>query len=141
MKSSIVSWNRRLVVGLIAIAGAWAVQAPGAIASQQLGLLRRESGHGDGVVKEWQWVNPHTWLHLTADDGKGGKVEWEARRPRAGRADSRRLDPRVLKPGDTVTVHYSPAKDGSKVGIIARVTLARRHRARQRRPPRVNWKE
>ena len=77
-----------------------------------------------GVVKDWQWVNPHTWLHLTADDGKGGKVEWEleGRAPgvliRAGWTRS------VLKPGDAVTVHYSPAKDGSKVGIIARVTLA-----------------
>ena len=29
-----------------------------------------------GVVKEFQWVNPHTWLHITVDDGKGGKVVW-----------------------------------------------------------------
>jgi hypothetical protein len=77
-----------------------------------------------GVVKEWQWVNPHTWLYLTADDGKGGSVEWqlEGRAPgvllRAGWTKS------VLQPGQKVTVHYSPAKDGSKVGIIARVTLA-----------------
>jgi len=31
-----------------------------------------------GVVKEFRWVNPHTWLYLTIDDGKGGKVEWAA---------------------------------------------------------------
>ena len=29
-----------------------------------------------GVVKEFRWVNPHTWLVLTVDDGKGGKAEW-----------------------------------------------------------------
>jgi hypothetical protein len=29
----------------------------------------------------------------------------------------------VLKPGDQITVHYSPSKDGSKVGMIARVTF------------------
>src|SRR5262245_50367195 len=29
-----------------------------------------------GVVKEWKWSNPHTWLYMTVDDGKGGKVEW-----------------------------------------------------------------
>ena len=23
-----------------------------------------------GVVKEWKWSNPHTWLYLTVDDGK-----------------------------------------------------------------------
>ena len=77
-----------------------------------------------GVVKEFQWVNPHTWLHLTVDDGKGGKVEWavEGRAPgillRAGWTKA------SLKPGETVTVDMSPAKDGKPTGIIARVTKA-----------------
>jgi hypothetical protein len=77
-----------------------------------------------GVVKEWQWVNPHTWLHLIVNDPKAGKVEWaiEGRAPgvlrRAG------WDKTVLKPGETVTVHFSPAKDGSRVGMIARVDKA-----------------
>ena len=77
-----------------------------------------------GVVKEWQWSNPHTWLLMTVEDGKGGTTEWamDGRAPgvllRAG------WTPKVLKPGDKITVHYSPSKDGSKVGMIARVTLA-----------------
>jgi hypothetical protein len=75
-----------------------------------------------GVVKSFEWVNPHTWLHLVVDDGKGGQVEWavEGRAPgiltRAGWTRS------SLKAGERVTVDMSPAKDGSKVGIIARVT-------------------
>jgi len=75
-----------------------------------------------GVVKEWRWTNPHTWLYMTVDDGKGGKVEWavEGRAPGVlGRAG---WDRTILKPGEKVTVHMSPAKDGSHVGIIARVT-------------------
>ena len=77
-----------------------------------------------GVVKEFQWVNPHTWLHLMVDDGKGGKVEWaaEGRAPgillRAGWTRS------SLKGGETVTVDMSPAKDGTRTAIIARVTKA-----------------
>jgi hypothetical protein len=77
-----------------------------------------------GVVKDFEWVNPHTWLHVVVDDGKGGKVEWacEGRAPGVlGRAGWSRS---ILKPGETVTVHMSPAKDGSKVSIIARVTKA-----------------
>jgi hypothetical protein len=77
-----------------------------------------------GVVKEFQWVNPHTWLHVVVDDGKGGKVEWaaEGRAPGIlGRAGWSRS---VLKAGETVTIDMSPAKDGTKVGIIARVTKA-----------------
>ena len=75
-----------------------------------------------GIVKEWKWTNPHTWLYLTVGDDKGGKVEWavEGRAPGVlGRAGWDRF---VLKPGEKVTVHMSPAKDGSRVGIIARVT-------------------
>jgi hypothetical protein len=75
-----------------------------------------------GVVKEWKWTNPHTWLYMTVDDGKGGKVELavEGRAPGVlGRAG---WDRTILKPGEKVTVHMSPAKDGSHVGIIARVT-------------------
>jgi hypothetical protein len=77
-----------------------------------------------GVVKDFQWVNPHTWLHLMVDDGKGGKVEWaaEGRAPgillRAGWTRS------SLKAGETVTVDMSPAKDGTPTAIIARVTKA-----------------
>jgi len=76
-----------------------------------------------GVVKEFRWSNPHTWLYVTVDDGKGNKVDWamEGRAPgvllRAG------WTPTVVKPGDEVQVYYSPSKDGSKVGMIARVTL------------------
>ena len=77
-----------------------------------------------GVVREFEWVNPHTWVHVVVDDGKGGKVEWaaEGRAPgvllRAGWTRS------ILKAGETVTVDMSPSKDGSKVSIIARVTKA-----------------
>jgi hypothetical protein len=77
-----------------------------------------------GVVKEWKWSNPHTWLYLTVDDPKAGKVEWalEGRAPGVlGRAG---WDRTILKPGEKVTVHMSPAKDGTRVGIIARVTKA-----------------
>lgn len=77
-----------------------------------------------GTVKEWRWSNPHTWLYLTVEGGDGQPQEWavEGRAPGIlGRAGWHRS---VLQPGETVTVHASPAKDGSAVGIIARVTKA-----------------
>ena len=73
-----------------------------------------------GIVKEWKWSNPHTWLYLTVDE-KGEKVEWslEGRAPGIlGRAG---WDRNILKPGEKVTVYMSRAKDGTRVGIIARV--------------------
>ena len=77
-----------------------------------------------GVVKAFEWRNPHTWVILTIDDGKGGKVDWavEGRAPgvllRAGWTKN------SLQPGEMVTVDMSPAKDGSKTGLVARVTKA-----------------
>ncbi len=77
-----------------------------------------------GVVTEFRWVNPHTWIGLNVDDGKGGKTVWavEGRAPgvlaRAGWSRS------SIKVGDTVTIDFSPAKDGSKTGLVARVTKA-----------------
>src|SRR5207253_11140543 len=76
-----------------------------------------------GIVKEWKWTNPHTWLYLTVEE-KGEKVEGalEGRAPGIlGRAG---WDRTILKPGEKVTVHMSRAKDGSRVGIIARVDKA-----------------
>ena len=75
-----------------------------------------------GVVTEFRWVNPHTWIGLSVDDGKGVKTVWaiEGRAPgvlaRAGWSRS------SIKVGDTVTIDFSPAKDGSKTGLVARVT-------------------
>ena len=77
-----------------------------------------------GVVKAFQWRNPHTWVVLAVDDGKGGKVDWavEGRAPgvllRAGWTKN------SLQPGEMITVDFSPAKDGSKTGLVARVTKA-----------------
>ena len=77
-----------------------------------------------GVVKSFEWVNPHTWLHVVVDDGKGGKVEWECEGRAPGVLSRAGWSRNILKPGETVTVDMSPAKDGSKTSIIARVTKA-----------------
>ncbi|HEX4277552.1 MAG TPA: DUF6152 family protein [Bryobacteraceae bacterium] len=77
-----------------------------------------------GVVKGFRWANPHTWIYLTVDDGKGGKVEWacEGRAPgvllRAG------WTPKSVAAGEKITIDMSPSKDGTLVSLVARVTKA-----------------
>jgi len=77
-----------------------------------------------GTVTQWLWTNPHVWIHLDVDDGKSGKTEWkiEGRPPgvlaRSGWSRS------SFKPGDTITVDFSPARDGTHTGLATRVTLA-----------------
>jgi hypothetical protein len=88
-----------------------------------------------GTVTEWKWSNPHVWIILSVDDDKGGKVEWaiEGRTPgqlvRAGWSRT------TLKAGETITVDFSPAKDGTKTGLLTRVRRADGTVVGQQTPP------
>ena len=75
-----------------------------------------------GVVKDFQWRNPHTWVTLTVDNGKGGTEEWAVEGRAPGVLSRAGWTPKSLKAGDVVTIDMSPARDGSKTGLIARVT-------------------
>ena len=77
-----------------------------------------------GTVREFEWVNPHSWLRLMVLDQASGKtMEWAfelgspVQQISAGwKADS-------VKPGDKVTVTIHPMKDGSRVGGLISATL------------------
>jgi hypothetical protein len=77
-----------------------------------------------GVVKEFRWSNPHVWVILTVDDGKGNLVDWKVEGRPPGILGRAGWTPRILQPGETVTIDLSPAKDDSASGLIARVTKA-----------------
>ena len=88
-----------------------------------------------GTVIEWKWTNPHVWIILSVDEGKGDKVQWaiEGRTPgqlvRAGWSKS------TLTPGETITVDFSPAKDGTRTGLLTRVRRADGTVVGQQTPP------
>lgn len=78
-----------------------------------------------GIVKEFRWANPHTFIVLTGvDDGRGGKTDWTAEGRPPGVLGRAGWSKTSLTAGDTITVHCSPAKDGTKMCLVARVTLA-----------------
>jgi Family of unknown function (DUF6152) len=75
-----------------------------------------------GVVKEFKWSNPHVWVILTVDDGKGNKVDWKVEGRPPGILERAGWTPKSLRPGETITVDLSPAKDDTTSGLMARVT-------------------
>jgi hypothetical protein len=77
-----------------------------------------------GVVKEFKWANPHVWIIMTVDDGKGNKVDWKVEGRPPGILGRAGWTPKILQPGETITVDLSPAKDATASGLIARVTKA-----------------
>lgn len=77
-----------------------------------------------GVVKEFRWTNPHIWVILTVDDGKGNKVDWKAEGRPPGILARSGWTPKILQVGEMITIDLSPAKDDSASGLMARVTKA-----------------
>ena len=78
-----------------------------------------------GTIREFQWVNPHTWVQiLVPTPGKARPVEWsiEGRSPNVlARRGWKRTE---LKPGDKVKLVIYPLLDGSPGGAIVRVIFA-----------------
>lgn len=80
-----------------------------------------------GVVKEWQYVNPHAWLQVlvTGEDGKVVQWSFEGARPGAGGdSPNSRTTKDTFKPGDHVSVKTHPMRDGRRAGSLETVTFA-----------------
>ena len=78
-----------------------------------------------GVVKEFRWQNPHSWIEIMVPNEKGQEVLWafELTSPtylvRSGWKST------TLKPGDKVTVTGRPLKSGEPgSAIFTSLTLA-----------------
>ncbi|MET0292995.1 MAG: DUF6152 family protein [Steroidobacteraceae bacterium] len=75
-----------------------------------------------GSVIEFQWTNPHAFLHVEVADG-GKKTAWhvELNSPNNLRRQGWRAT--SVKPGDAVSVIINPLRDGSPGGLFVAVTL------------------
>ena len=71
-----------------------------------------------GVVKEFEWTNPHVWLHVMAADVTGKPVEWSFEMQATAQASSGGWRPDTVKPGDKVMVEFHPLRDGSRGGEL-----------------------
>ena len=81
-----------------------------------------------GTVKEFEWTNPHGWLHIMAMDEKTGKpVEWSFEMGSVGQIAAQGWKPDSVKPGDKISVEMHPLKDGSHGGQYISATLADGH--------------
>ena len=70
----------------------------------------------EGVVKEFQWTNPHVWIELTVADAKGVEQEWGVECTSVNFMRREGWDRTSLKPGDKVRLLMFPLKDGSHGG-------------------------
>jgi hypothetical protein len=87
------------------------------------GIDRTKTVTVEGVVKEFKWANPHSWLDVQVPNSKGGTDLWsfEMNPPaylvRSGWKSS------TVKAGDKVKVIGRPFMNGDPGGIFVSVTL------------------
>jgi uncharacterized protein DUF6152 len=70
-----------------------------------------------GTLKEFEYTNPHCWLHLTAPDSATGRaVDWSFEMGSVGQVAAQGWKADTVKAGDKITIEAYPMKDGSRGG-------------------------
>jgi Family of unknown function (DUF6152) len=77
-----------------------------------------------GTLKEFEFTNPHCWLHVNVvDPGTGRTLEWAFEMGSVGQIAAQGWKADTVKPGDKITIEAHPMKDGSRGGQYMSATL------------------
>jgi Family of unknown function (DUF6152) len=77
-----------------------------------------------GVVKEFQWENPHSWIQIIVTDDSGTELEWSIEANSRASLSRQGWKQTSLQPGNEVTIDAHPLRDGRPGGSLVSVTLA-----------------
>jgi hypothetical protein len=76
-----------------------------------------------GTVHEFQWTNPHAWIHLDVPNASGGVDSWQVELNSPNNLKRQGWKSTSLTVGEKVTLMLNPLKDGTKGGLFISVTL------------------
>jgi len=76
-----------------------------------------------GTVTEFMWASPHSKIFLDAKDANGSVVHWSIETLSPGKLARAGWTKDAVKPGDQITVTFSPAKNGSPTGFLQKVVF------------------
>jgi hypothetical protein len=77
----------------------------------------------EGTVKEFQWTNPHSWIHVMVPDAAGKQVQWSVELGSPAGLVRQGWVPKTLTPGMNVKLLIHPLRDGNPGGQFLQVTL------------------
>jgi hypothetical protein len=77
-----------------------------------------------GVIKEFQWTNPHAWIQVVAPGPDGKPADWSIECNSPNTLSRQGWKPSTFKPGDKVVIVVNPMKDGTHAGLLITATLA-----------------
>lgn len=76
-----------------------------------------------GVIKQYQFVAPHSWISIVIPGENGAEVRWDIEAAGASRMAAQGITPARLKVGDKVTIRTHPLRDGRNGGALIDLTL------------------
>ena len=77
-----------------------------------------------GTVKEFEWTNPHSWLHIMVSDAATGQQGvWALELSSPARLKRMGMSADSVKPGDAISVTFHPLKDGARGGQFLQAVL------------------
>ena len=77
-----------------------------------------------GTVTQFEWSNPHAYIHVEAKDDKGNVVEWTAELASIGMLSRVNWKRDTVKPGDEITMYGNRAKNGKNLMRLDKIALA-----------------
>ncbi len=78
----------------------------------------------EGVVEEFEWRNPHSWLHVMVKDENGIERRWTLESNSIGQLIQNGWSPDIVHPGDPVTMVLNPLRDGTRGGRLEEIQHA-----------------
>src|SRR5436853_4788269 len=77
----------------------------------------------EGVVKQFKWANPHSWIQLEVVNSKGVAELWDFEMTSPALLIPNGWKATTLKAGEKVKVTARPLKSGEPGGLFMSVTL------------------
>lgn len=108
---------RRSSVAWLSLAACGAASAHHSVAS----FDRAHPATLTGVIRDFTWSNPHTWIELNVPDGKGGTDDWKLEGGAVNMLVRQGWNTQTLQPGMKVKLLIAPRKDGAVGGEWLRV--------------------
>jgi hypothetical protein len=76
-----------------------------------------------GTVKEFQWTNPHGWIHVNVADAQGKPVVWSIETGAPNGMARQGWMPKTIVPGDKISITFHPLRNGRPGGSYMSATL------------------
>ena len=76
-----------------------------------------------GLVKEFKWANPHSWIDLDVTNEQGQTKVWSIEMTAPAYLARAGWKSTTIKPGDKVTVSVRPFRNGDPGGLFVNITL------------------